>query len=145
MYNDDATAGQGVRKLGVVGHKVGVEVCEDGVEDDGVSTSTGLQHRGGSTAHAEQGTPGTGRGPWGDDNCYDFSFLFLHRSSYALLLHWTNFTSPFMGALHLNVASFTLRHAWLLSLHGRPLTSCAVHCTTYFLSIAQTTYHLYPS
>lgn len=68
MYNDDATAGQGVRKLGVVGCKVEVEVCEDGVEDDGVSTSTGLQHRGGSTAHAEQGTPGTGRGPWGDDN-----------------------------------------------------------------------------
>ena len=43
------------------------------------------------------------------------SFLFLHCSSYASLLYWTNFAPPFMGTLRLNSASSALRRAWLFS------------------------------
>ena len=52
-------------------------------------------------------------------DCYDFSFLSLHRSSLDSFSCWTNFAPSFKDALCLNPASLALRHAWPASIFLR--------------------------
>ena len=81
--------------------------------------------------------------------CYDFSFLFLHRSSVDSLLLCIDFSPSFCGCLTPKPGFhyFTPRMACFFSLssHGHPFYFMCNVLYSLLPSIAQTTYFLYSS
>ena len=83
----------------------------------------------------------------GDVACYDFLFSLLLRSSADSLLYYLDFSPSFRGCLtpKRGFLCFAPRMAYFyLTFPWTSFTSCATCRTACFLSIAQTTYLLYP-